>query len=194
MLRSYLLVSVVLVLPVRAQPAPGASCPRGPHVETVIAAALRQQPSLHRDRALSWRRRVIWSALLPKLSARLARSESWGEYVDINPQQPDKLDLNSYLALRWEIRATWDLSKIVFNSQDLSVSQRAIQVSKERRQLLDRIVQLYFERCHLLVMSRMQRSEDPQLTASNQLKLLQLTALLNALTGGVFDREPAKND
>lgn len=161
-------------------------CP-GPPVDTIVDAALRHA-GLQLGQVGSWRRRLSWAALLPRISGRVARSSSRSAGWDLGPRQSGQ-DVDSYLALRWEVRATWDLSRLVFDTREVAVSRRSSQLGQERRRLVQRVIRLYYERCSLLhlVRHRTGLEEDPQRRRST--RLLRVTALLNALTGGALAKE-----
>ena len=121
---------------------------------------------------------------------RLTRNISQGEYWDLGPRQPAQ-DLNRYLATRWEVRATWDLSRLVFDRRELTVSSRTSQLADQRRRLVQQVIRLYYERCSLIDMQL--RSAEP-LGHSQRIRMLQLTASLDALTGGLYSKEAATDD
>ena len=164
---------------------------RQPAVEEVVAAA-REQAGRIRGRAVSWRRRLGWSAVLPKLTTRVTRSLGWKEGWDLGPRQSGQ-DLDHYLSLRWEVRATWDLSRLVFDQRVVGVSRRASKLGQERRKLAGRVIQLYYERCGLIHLLRDTGTTLEQSVRRKGLtRLLEVTALLNSLTGGVLSRERAR--
>lgn len=162
-----------------------------PSVEAAISAALKRQSTP--DEAAARRSRLYWSALLPRLSAKLARSTGLSEYMDITPSRPDSMDLNNYLALRWEVRATWDLSRLVFDTRELQISAMGSRNKQERRKLTEQVVRLYFERCRLLLLDHLHASgQQPELSVASRIRLRRASALLNALTGGLFAPKEAR--
>lgn len=176
-------LTLVLLLLIPARVLADDRCP-GPTVEAVVDAALHHA-GLRLAQVRSWRRRLTWAGLLPRISGRVARSSSWSEGWDLGPRQSGQ-DVDSHLALRWEVRATWDLSRLMFDTRELSISRRSSQIGQERRKLVQHVIQLYYERCSLLhlVRHRTALEEDPQ-----RRRLLRVRALLNALTGGVLAKE-----
>ena len=166
-------------------------CHQEPTVEKVVAAALEHQ-SVGSELARSWQRRLGWSALLPQISTRLSRSVGQAELLDIRSETPGKLDLNNYLSLRWDVRAMWDLSRLVFDARELQVSSRAGKLADERRQLIERVVKLYFERCRLLELAHLPSSRSGEQILEQQLQFHRTTALLEAFTGGLFGKESLK--
>ena len=150
----------------------------------LVRAALVHQ-RLAKPRAPGWQRRLAWVGLLPKVTARLSRSAGRSEYWDLGTA-PDQ-DMNNYHALRWEVRASWDLSRLVFDPRALAVSRRGSQLGAERRKLGQRVITLYYERCHLLdIRHEMRSAPHPDGTgwnAEKEVRLRVVTALLETLTG-----------
>jgi hypothetical protein len=171
-----LALALVLAAPAAAQP------PAMPKVEQVIAAALAVagQP---RDAGRSWRRRLAWAALLPRLSARIGQTVSDGELLDLRADAPSRLGLSGYLSLRWEVRASWDLSRLLFDGRELRISSRSSQLERERSALVERVVQLYFERLRLILLAE---SPEPAVALERRIALQRVTALLDAMTGGLL--------
>jgi len=179
--RPTILICVLLLSPATS----ATPCP-GPPVHRVVTAALAAA-DLSRRRSTSWRRRARWAALLPRVSARLSRNIGTSEYWDLGYKPAQ--NLNVHLATRWEVQASWDLSRLVFDRAELRVSRRASQLQDQRRRLMQLVIQLYYQRCSLIEM----RSTEPQ-QASGRLKVLQVTAVLDALTGGLFSGRPTLDD
>jgi hypothetical protein len=111
--------------------------------------------------------------------------------MDIRPQHPDSLDLNYRWAMRWEIYATWDLSRIFFDDRQPQIAIRSSQLTRDRHQLLRWVIELYFERCRLINLSALMDEKEPLEELNRQMKLSRITATLNALTGGLISMESA---
>jgi hypothetical protein len=177
-------ILVLGLVPTFARSAPVPSRRICPTVEAAIGAALRvagHDPG----RGKSWQRRLGWSGLLPKLTARMSQSQSEGELLDLRADTPSRLGLSGYLSLRWEVRATWDLSRLLFDARELQVSSRSSGLARERAALVERVVQLYFERVRLLLMAGTPEPA-PQAALERQIALQRVTALLDAMTGGLL--------
>ncbi len=157
-----------------------------PSVDQVIQAALKHA-DLEVNKAVKWERNVRWAALLPQFSARVNHSASQGALLSEYLEHPDKINLNSYFSWRWEVRATWDLSRLVFDSREMSIAARGQQLAAAKQKMLEKVGELYFERCHLLLMGRTgEEDQEAGQPLRQQLRLRQLTAMLNVMTGGLF--------
>jgi hypothetical protein len=162
-------------------------CP-GPSSTELIAAAVREA-GLEAHQVRSWRRRLAWSNVLPQMSSRLSRTASSGEYLDLRPDSPDRVYFNNHLALQWEIRATWDLARLVFDPNELRVSHQAAKLLAERRRLIERVASLHAVRCRLLKALSSQPSGSSALAVARSLRLGEVEAVLDALSGGLLTRE-----
>ncbi len=89
---------------------------------------------------------------------------------------------------RWRagVGARWDLSKIVFNPDELDVATTATRQARLRQLILEQVTQVYFQRRRLqlkrLLVPPMQRLD----AVAIELEIEALTAELDALTGGWF--------
>jgi hypothetical protein len=155
----------------------------GPPVEQVVAAAL-ERAGLDGSQERSWRTRLGWSALLPRVTGVVGESHASGEVVD--PRYAlSSSSIKNYLAQQWQVRATWDLSRLVFDTRELRVAGRARRTAIQRRTLLEHVVRLYFDRCRLLLSEGM-IAATPEQKLQQDLELRRLTALLDGLCGGLF--------
>ena len=86
------------------------------------------------------------------------------------------------------LRAQWELSELVMSSERIRVINESQDAVKLRDKLLTQITRLYFDRRRHQV--EMLLNPRPTLNGQveDQLRLLELTASMDALTGGAFSR------
>jgi hypothetical protein len=82
--------------------------------------------------------------------------------------------------------ATWDLDKIVMSSEQIRVINEAQDIVKLREKVLSEVTQLYFERRRLQVDVLMNPKSDLVGQVRDELRLRELTANIDAYTGGRF--------
>ncbi len=142
----------------------------------------------------SWKSHAKWAAALPKVLVGYDQKSSAeinntiqdsisvsSAGVTVGP--PDSsLDQNNDFNRGFEVRATWDLGELVFNRDNLSISSESRSRTIVRNQVLDELHQAWFERKRLLL----NMSDSPSPTA--KLKLEELEARLDSLTGGYFSQ------
>jgi hypothetical protein len=83
---------------------------------------------------------------------------------------------------------TWDLSNLIWDSAQTSIDVRSRLMVQLRRDILKEVTQLYFERLRLMAEFAANPSEDPILLRERTLRLEELTAHLDALTGGLYSK------
>jgi hypothetical protein len=111
----------------------GARVPvHGPSVGAVLTAAYAAA-GLDRDPGRSWIRRARIAGLIPWITVRTARDTSWQE-----PQS----EVGHSTAL--EVRATWRLDRLLFDSRELQVAALEASRRRERRRLAARVIRSYF--------------------------------------------------
>ena len=86
------------------------------------------------------------------------------------------------------VTATWDLPELIMSSERIRVINEAQDIAKLRDKLLDETTRLYFERRRVQVDLLLDPSRDLATQTRDYLRLMELTANLDALTGGQFSR------
>jgi predicted DNA-binding transcriptional regulator YafY len=103
---------------------------------------------------------------------------------------PIPVDIKSIDDVRYEWRATWDLSRIVFNPDEISAHLEALRMADVRRDIQLMVIRLYFERRRLmseLTTSDAPSAQPPAITREkSRLRVLEIEAELDALSGGAL--------
>lgn len=145
---------------------------------------------VHPDKIKQWRQRANRKALLPTLSVGLDRSASefyhWdtGVNPDVLVKGKDYLD--------WDVSLSWNLGDLVWNNDQTSIDSRSKLMVELREDVLDQVTRLYFERRRLQVELMGVAEEFAGAPGDKQMRLFELTALIDALTGGEFSRRLRK--
>lgn len=84
------------------------------------------------------------------------------------------------------VRATWDLDNLIMSSERIRVINESQDIVKLRDKVLTEVTRLYFERRRVQVELLLKPPSDIHSLAKEQLRLMELTANLDALTGGTF--------
>lgn len=167
-----------------------------PEFAEILKAYLRRERLDGRGFA-SWKRRIRTAPLLPTLYAgydqQIKRNASAsitdntsisGGIVTVGPEDND-YDFDNGLGRSVHVRAVWDLSETVFNRYEfaaVSARQRDAQLRSRAEADLYKI----YEARHLYLAQFLMSRSRPEKAAVAYARYLELTARLDALTGGAF--------
>jgi len=142
---------------------------------------------VHPNKIKQWRWAAKNKAWLPTLSAGLNRTASDYFHWDTGAN-PDLL-LKGRDYLDWDVSLSWDLGELIWNDDQTSIDSRSKLMVELREDILDQITRLYFERRRLQVeLLALETTPDEQLLLDKQLRLQELTALIDGFTGGEFSK------
>lgn len=137
----------------------------------------------------SWRVRARTNALAPKLTTSaqgtvnndLRTVTQTGE-ADIESKTDDS-------GGRLTVQASWDLDRLVFEPQEMAVAREGVRVANLRDRVLDEVTRRYFERRRLQVDLELSPPTDLGDRIKKELRLQELTADIDAATGGWFSQK-----
>jgi hypothetical protein len=107
--------------------------------------------------------------------------EPVGDDFQTRPTAIDELQ-----GFRVLVRSQWDLGELVMSSERIRVANEAQDVVKLRDRLLTEVTRLYFERRRQQVALLLEPPAELRARVDAELRLLELTAGIDALTGGRF--------
>lgn len=137
------------------------------------------------ERARSYVTRAGHAAWLPELRVLVSRRYGRSESLDISGSASDPsspLGIDTVNDIRYEARATWDLARLVFSSDELAAQAQAIHMAELRRDIETTVNRLYFERRRLRVLPPGAHAER----AGQALRSQEVEADLDALSAGTF--------
>lgn len=156
-----------------------------PTVAEIQQAALEHY-KVTNAKADSMRRRAGWKNIIPKVTAE-ARLNSLGiivtkfDYIQFPNREAgeDRLDGS---VTEFKAVATWDLPKLIFNPEVLDTYS----LKRYRTEIVMEVTKLYFARRRLQLDFLMTPPSNPSDWIGVQLRIDELTAMLDAMTGGVY--------
>ena len=137
------------------------------------------------ERARSYVTRAGHAAWLPELRVLVSRRYGRSESLDVNASSTaltSPLGIDTVNDIRYEARATWDLGKLVFSSEELAAQTQAIHMAELRRDIETTMNRLYFERRGLVLDLSASRGEHLR----RQLRASEIEAELDAMSAGTF--------
>jgi hypothetical protein len=168
-----------------------------PNVRAVQEAALRYF-RVNGEQVSSMRTRASWKAVVPvaEVSGGFARSTIDEDTFNFEVFNDETLYSKGLTQVPWvvkgsggdafEIRGklTWNLPRLIFNAEELDVASLAGLMEG----LLKEATRLYFMRRRLQVDLILTPPTDQATYLSKQLRMEELTGLIDAMTGGWFQR------
>jgi hypothetical protein len=144
---------------------------------------------------MRWRKQAAKKALLPQVSIGLDRNTTdlWHWEGGSTTKVDDDILRKGHDSIGWDVRLTWDLGELIWNDDQTNIDVRSKLMVQLRDDILDEVTKLYFER--LRVRSELDNLsiEDRKKRFEKELRLQELTASLDALTGGYFSHQINKN-
>jgi hypothetical protein len=128
-----------------------------------------------------WRSRARASAWLPELGVSYQRNV--GEIDTLGIQSNLGIDSHDVEDVaRYGVRATWQLGQLVFSREEVAAAKAALEVQRDRQELVAHVTELYFE----WLRKRVKLSQAGGELES--LALAELQAKIDALTDGFLSR------
>jgi hypothetical protein len=157
-----------------------------PSIDALCRAAARTA-RVNPELAASWLRRVGKAAALPQLRLRLERG------VGLNTtlaalQTYDQTAIRTGDDWVYEVGLTWRLDRLIFDVDELRAGREARRLAVLRNDIQAQVIRLYFERRRLQVEGELDRSPSLGAALRRALRIRELGALLDALTGGRLSR------
>lgn len=142
-----------------------------------------------------WRKSAAKSAWLPKLTIgvdgddNLTISDSvWGSYSSGGQNYVGPDDKTYYNNTSWDVSLSWDFSELIWSSDQTSIDSRSKLMVELREDILDEVTRLYFERRRLQTELLISPPEEASVRLDRQLRLEELTASIDGLTGGYLSK------
>lgn len=158
-----------------------------PAIREVQQAAIRYA-EVGPEKIKDWRKKAKIKAILPKLSLGIDRSKRTNyeiytsattHYVYAGPYDKN---------YGWDVTLSWELGDLIWNDVQTSIDVRSRLMVQLREDILDEVNKLYFERIRLKMEMDWLSIKDRVKRLEKQLRLEELTASLDALTGGYYSK------
>ncbi|MFQ5900578.1 MAG: WD40/YVTN/BNR-like repeat-containing protein [Thermodesulfobacteriota bacterium] len=165
-----------------------------PSIREIQEAAIRYA-EVHPEKIERWRKAAKRKAWLPDLkvsydkdkdtdwqSSTYFYSTSKEKYTD------DDITEGRDYAWAWSVSLTWELGDLLWNNDQTSIDTRSRLMVQLRDDVLNEVTRLYFERKRLLVDILFSPPENIKAKVERELRLQELTADIDALTGFYLSR------
>lgn len=153
-------------------------------LETVVKDKKNKLPSTKAIRA---------SALLPMVRVSLTKNLEYDESFSVEQENDAALKIYTDDDLKLKVTLQWDLSALAFNPAEGQMAAKALSQAQWKMELIKSAVEVYHLRKKLMVLLLVMGQGLPVEAAVEwTMKVEELTALLDALTGGWFSPEVEK--
>jgi hypothetical protein len=139
---------------------------------------------------MCWRRQAARRAFLPKISTSVSRdtSDLWHWETGSSTRAGDDALVRGKEVIGWDITLSWDLTELIWNNDQTSIDVRSRLMVQLRDDILDEVNKLYFERLRLKLELDNLAIEEKKKMMEKELRIQELTASLDGLTGGYFSQ------
>jgi len=161
-----------------------------PTVKEVQKMAVRYA-DVPKSKIDNWKKLARAKAMVPSVDVGLNRAGTDLYHWDTG-QSPDVL-LSGMQYTDWDVSLSWDLSDLVWSSDMTSIDSRSKLMVELREDILDEITRLYFERRRIQMELSQQMFSTPQEYLEKRMRVDELTALIDGLTGGGFSARIERN-
>lgn len=150
-----------------------------PTIQEVQREAIRYA-EVYPEKIKNWRTQARLKAFVPELDLNYDKTVS----VSTNPSYKE-----SVVGPRdWGISLKWDLAELIWSTDQTSIDVRSRLMVQLRQDILDEVNRLYYERRRVKLGLLLNPPKDSKELLDKQLRLDELTAGLDGLTGGYFSR------
>ena len=157
-----------------------------PTMADVRQAAIRYA-EVHPDKLKRWRRQAALQALLPKFDVGYDMNRSRDTHFDEGTFPRFQLVETQDRDHRVDFSVNWDLGELLWNDQT-AIDTRSKLLVELRRDIVEEITRLYFERRKLQVGLLISPPPAQEALIEQELRVQELTARLDGLTGGYFSQ------
>ncbi len=163
-----------------------------PDIRSLQQAAIKYA-EVSPEKISQWRKAATKKAFLPRINFGLDRNSTdlWHWEGGSTVLSNDDILRRGKDSLDWDISLAWDLSELFWNDAQVSIDVRSKLMVELRNDILDQLNKLYFERLRIKNELDNLAIEDQKKRFQKQLKLEELTAALDSLTGGYYSGQLA---
>jgi len=163
-----------------------------PDIRSLQSSAI-EYAEVSPEKISRWRAQASRKAFLPKFSIGLERNSTdlwhWETGSSAVGQSGDDLLRKGNENIDWDVSLSWDLGELIWNSDQTGIDSRSKLMVELRNDILDEVNKLYFERLRVKLELDNLPIENKGKKVEKQLKLAELTASLDSLTGGYYSEQ-----
>lgn len=156
-----------------------------PSIGEVQAAAIRYA-EVHPNKIRAWRQQARLKALMPALTLDFDKTVTTALGASYDRTQIGPQD--------WGVNLKWDLADMIYSADQTSIDVRSRLMVQLRDDILNEVTRFYFERRRLQAELLLSPPKEAKEIMDKNLRIDELSASIDALTGGYFSRRLAESD
>ncbi len=156
-----------------------------PAIGPVRDAAIRYA-EVHPDKIKCWRRQAALRALLPNVNFGIDHGTSQNIHVDEGTFPNFQFLRTNNHDSSHDVSITWQLGDLIWNNDQTTIDTRSKLMVQLRDDIVNEVTRTYYERRRLQIALLMAPPKDDQALLEKELRVQELTALIDGLTGGYF--------
>ncbi len=162
-----------------------------PTIEQVRQTAIRYA-EVEPEKIQRWRRQAYLQAFFPTLKIDYDRDND--TYISSSvTSTATRVFQTEDPSNSLGFSLNWDLAKLIWNDDQTSIDTRSRLTVQLRDDILNEATRAYFERRRLQVELLTDPPNDPKVQLDKELRLQELTAMIDGLTGGWFSKQLEMN-
>jgi hypothetical protein len=171
----------------QALPRPVQAEESDPSVAQVRQAAIRYA-EVDPAKISGWRRRAALSGWMPRVTLNLDRDSNRTVASATASGKTAFFVGPDDRSAGFGVDFSWALSELIWNPDQVSIDTRSRLMVQLRRDIVDEVTRLYFERKRLASEFAANPAGDERLLSERRLRLEELEAQIDGLTGGEFSK------
>jgi hypothetical protein len=163
--------------------------PRVPGISEIQKAAI-EYAEVSPEKIKWMRQAAKTQALIPDLSLSLDGNDTRTIELDRGGTNDSDIFIEGPKDknLGWGIRLDWDLSELIWSYHQTNIDVRSRLMVQLRNDILNEVTKIYFERLRLMDELADDTNHDDAKVRLKQIRLAELTADIDALTGGYLSK------
>ncbi len=164
-----------------------------PSIAEVREAAI-VYAEVHPDKIRKWRKAAAHRAWLPSMRFGYDSNEDWQSstyFYSTSKEKYENDDITDGRDSGWSVSLSWELGDLIWNNDQTAIDSRSRYAVQLRDDILNAVTRLFFERRRLQIDMRISPSEDVIKRVEMELRIQELTANIDALTGSMFSNRVA---
>ncbi|RJR20593.1 MAG: hypothetical protein C4581_03215 [Nitrospiraceae bacterium] len=165
-----------------------------PSIEEIKEAAI-EYAEVSPEKIRKWRKAAANRAWLPDLSMKYGRARDWQSSSYFYSTKDEKYkddDITRGKDSDWYISLSWNLGDLIWDDAQTSIDNRSKLMVQLRDDILNEVMRLYFERRRLQIDMVLSPSNNSKDIIERVLRIQELTAGIDALTGSFLSRRLAQ--